>query len=111
MQNHLEISSKIQIWIRNVRNLTKSRDLVMSGLAKTCPGGQLLTANQWEYFFSEITPLHFLLTNLLSFYKIMCFTEQIYRRQVLIAKPRLYFFPDFTLFIFFISNFMIFHKN
>ena len=25
------------------------------------------------------------------FYKIMCFTKQIYRRQILIAKPRFYF--------------------
>ena len=30
MQNHLEISSTNQFWIRNVRNWTKSRDLVMS---------------------------------------------------------------------------------
>ena len=50
MQNHLEISSTTYFWIRNVRNLTKSRDLDMSGLAKTCPGGQVLTANQRKYF-------------------------------------------------------------
>ena len=64
MQNHLEISSKTQFWTRNVRNWTKSRDLVMSGLAKTCPGGQILTANQRKYFyFSGITHLKFLLQN------------------------------------------------
>ena len=62
MQNHYEISSKYHFWTRNVRNLTKSRDLDMSGLAKTCPGGQILTANQRKYFyFSEITPFRFLL--------------------------------------------------
>ena len=29
-----------------VRNRTKSRDLDMSGPAKACPGGQVLTENQ-----------------------------------------------------------------
>ena len=54
MQNHLEISSKTQFWTLNVRNWTQSRDLVMSGLAKTCPGGQVLTANQRKYFFQKL---------------------------------------------------------
>ena len=39
MQNHLEISSKTQFWIRNVRNWTKSRDLVMSGPVQEDPYG------------------------------------------------------------------------
>ena len=68
MRNHLEIWSKNKFWTRNVRNWTQSLTLNMSGLAKTCPGGQVFTANQRKYFFSpEITPFHSLLTNLLSF--------------------------------------------
>ena len=51
MQKHLEISSKYHFWTRNVRNLTKSRDLDMSGLAKTCPAGQVVPANQRKYFY------------------------------------------------------------
>ena len=50
----------------------------------------------------------FLLSKFIILYKIMCFTQQIYRRQILIAKPRLYFFPDFTPYISLINNFMIF---
>ena len=51
MQNDLEIISKSKLWTRNVQNLTKSRNLDMSGPAKTCPAGQVLTANQRKYFF------------------------------------------------------------
>ena len=32
-----------------MQNSTKSRKSDMSGLAKTCPGGQVLTANQRNY--------------------------------------------------------------
>ena len=39
MQNHLELSSKIQFWTRSVRNRTKSRDLVMSGPVQEDPYG------------------------------------------------------------------------
>ena len=83
----------------------KSRDFVMSGLAKTCPGGQVLTASHREYYFLEITPsfrflspfsfqkihLSIFINNLItclrnqlfyqanwSFYKIICFINQIY---------------------------------
>ena len=77
----------------------------MSGPAKTCPGGQVLTANQRMYFsqelhlsifydqyllqnsgntFFEILHLSlFLLTNLLFFYKIMCFIKQIHEDKSL----------------------------
>ena len=34
-----------------MQNSTKSRKSDMSGLAKTCPGGQVLTANQRKYFY------------------------------------------------------------
>ena len=50
MQNHLEISSKTQLGTRNVRNWTNTMTLDMSGPAKTCPGGQVLTANQRNTF-------------------------------------------------------------
>ena len=57
MQNKLEISLKKSVLERSMRNLIKSRDLVMSGPAKTCPGGQVLTANQRQYhFLLESTP-------------------------------------------------------
>merc|ERR1711924_47907 len=93
MQNHLLISSKYNFWTRNVRNWTKSRDLDMSGLAKTCPGGQVLTANQRKYFyFFRFYTFPFLLSkflfliktyDLLSkftiFYKIIGFIKRIYR--------------------------------
>ena len=59
-----------------MKKLTKSRDLDMSGLAKTCLGGQALTANQRKYFFQELH-LSSLLVNLAFFYKIICFIEQI----------------------------------
>ena len=39
MQNHLEFLSKNQFWTRNVRNYTKSRDLVMSGTVQEDPYG------------------------------------------------------------------------
>ena len=41
IQNHLEISSKTQFWTRNVRNWTKSRDLVMSGPVQEDPYGPI----------------------------------------------------------------------
>ena len=74
-------SSKIKLfwpktlfWIRNVQNWTKSRDLDMSGPAKTCPGGQVLTANQRKYFyFFRFYTFPFFLTNLSYFLKIICF--------------------------------------
>ena len=34
-----------------MHNSTKSRKSEMSGPAKTCPGGQVLTANQRKYFY------------------------------------------------------------
>ena len=37
-------------WFGHVRTC-KSRDVVMSGPPKTCPGGQVLTANQRKYFY------------------------------------------------------------
>ena len=57
MQNHLEISSKTLFWTRNVPNWTKSRDLDMSGPAKTSPGGQVLVskAGFCFYFFRNYT--------------------------------------------------------
>ena len=55
-------------------------------------------------FFQKLHLFHFLLINLylfmkscvllskfMFFYKIICFTKQIYRRQVVIAKPCFYF--------------------
>ena len=78
MQNHLEISSKTEFWTRNVRNLAKSRDLVMSGLAKTCAGGQVLTANQRKYFFSDFIKSLVLPNKFIIFYKIIGVTKQIY---------------------------------
>ena len=39
MQNHYEISSKYHFWARNVRNWTKSPDLVMSGPVQEDPYG------------------------------------------------------------------------
>ena len=79
MQNHLEISSTCHFWTRNVRNWINSRDLDMSGPAKTCPGGQVLNANQRKYFyFSEIKPLQFFIHKFIIFYKSKRFYEQIY---------------------------------
>ena len=39
MQNHVEISSKTNSWTRDVRNFTKSRDLVMPGPVQEDPYG------------------------------------------------------------------------
>ena len=39
MQNHYVISSKYHFWTRNVRNWTKSPDLVMSGPVQEDPYG------------------------------------------------------------------------
>ena len=52
----------------------------MSGPAKTCPGGQVLTANQRKYFhFFRLYTFPFLL----AFFMIVCrnirFTKQIYQ--------------------------------
>ena len=94
----------------------------LSGPAKE---DKYLLQTSGNTFFWDFTPFHFLLANfiiiikssvLLSkfiiFYKIMCFTKQIYRRQILIAKPRFYFyFSRFHAFYIFVSNFMIFHQN
>ena len=44
MQIHYEITSEFQAWTRNVRTWNKSRDLDMSGPAKTSPGGQVLVS-------------------------------------------------------------------
>ena len=63
MQNHLEISSKTKFWIRNVRNL-KSRDLVMSGLAKASPGGQVLVSNAGVSFIFQKLHLSMLHTHM-----------------------------------------------
>ena len=51
IQNHLEISSRNKLWTKNMRNSTKSRKSDMSGPSKTCPRGQVLTANQRKYFY------------------------------------------------------------
>ena len=89
MQNHLEFLSKNQFWTRNVRNWTKSRDLVMSGPAKTCPGGQkYLLQTNGNTFISEIAPFQFLLaifyifirsfvvlSKFIIFYNIIGFTK------------------------------------
>ena len=45
-----------------MRNLTKSRDLVMSGPVQE--DKYLLQTNGNTFIFSEITPFHFLLANL-----------------------------------------------
>ena len=73
------IFKKTKFSTQSIQNYIKSRKSDMSGPAKTCPGGQVLTANQRKYFyFSEITPFHFLLANLHFPYKIICFNVQIY---------------------------------
>ena len=56
MQNHLEISSETQFWTRNMRNWTKSRDLVMSGPVQE--DKYLLQTSGNTFIFSEITPFH-----------------------------------------------------
>ena len=55
MQNHYEISSKNHFWIRNMRNLTKSRKSDMSGPAKTCPGGPI-RAHIWAHIWAHKRP-------------------------------------------------------
>ena len=62
-----------------MQNWTKSRKSDMSGPAKTCPGGQVLTANQRKsyYFFRNYT-FPFVIHKFNLFYQIMCFTKQIY---------------------------------
>ena len=83
----------------------------MSGPAKTCPGGQVLTANQRKYF-SRIYTFPCSIINFIMFYKVIGFTKQIYRRQVLIAKPCSYcfLFLDFTPFIFLSTILSLFIK-
>ena len=77
MQNHLEISSRTLFWTRNVPNWTKSRELDMSGPAKTSPGGQVLVAKPCLYFFLlDFMPFIFLLTVILFFIKTNDFSMQ-----------------------------------
>ena len=65
IQNHFEISSEINFWNWNMRNRTKTLTLDMSGRAKTCPGGQVLTANQRKHFYLfRFYTFPFLLANL-----------------------------------------------
>ena len=71
MQNHYEITSKSQFWIRNMRNLTKSRDLDMSGPVQE--DKYLLQTSGNTFIFSDFTPFNLLLANLSFFNKIMCF--------------------------------------
>ena len=48
----------------------------------------------------------------IMFCKIICFTKQIYRRQVLIAKPRFHFYLfRFNAFYIFSNNFMNFIES
>ena len=49
----------------------------MSGPAKTCPGGQVLTANQRKYFFLQEIHLSFCINKFIIFQKIICFIKQI----------------------------------
>ena len=65
MQNDFEITSKSQFGTRNVRNLTKSRHLDMSGPAKASPGGQVLASKACFPFFLflEVTHSQLLLAN------------------------------------------------
>ena len=114
MQNHLEISSKNKFWTQNMQKSTNSQKSDMFGPAKTCPGGQVLTANQRKYFSRNYTfPLveqqiyHFiksyvLLNKFIIVCKIMCFTKQICRRQILIAKPCCYLYV-FRFYAFYFS--------
>ena len=69
-------------WFGHVRTC-KSRDLVMSGPAKTCPGGQVLTANQrkYFYFFRNYTFPSFI-NKFIILCKIICF----YKKKMLIKK-------------------------
>ena len=53
MQNHLEISLKTYFWTQHVRNYAKTLTSDMSGPAKVCPGGQVLTANQRKNMFVQ----------------------------------------------------------
>ena len=79
MQNHYVISSKYHFWTRNVPNWIKTLTSVMSGPAKTCPGGQVLTANQRKYFqFFRFYTFPFFINKLYILHKIICFTKQIY---------------------------------
>ena len=51
MQNDLEITSKIQLCFRNVRNWTETLTSDMSGPAKASPGGQILVSKASFLFF------------------------------------------------------------
>ena len=73
MQNHLETSSKTQFWTQNVRNLTKTRDLVMSGPVQE--DKYLLQTSGNNFIFSEITPFHISSANLF-----------VYKSFVLLSK-------------------------
>ena len=121
MQNHLEIWSKNQFWTRNVRNWTKSRDLVMSGPVQE--DKYLLQTSGNNFIFSDFTPFHFyqqiycslnssvLLSKVIIFIKSSVLLSKFISLQVLIAKPRFLLLQFQGLqFLYFIINFMFFIK-
>jgi len=105
MQNHLYISSKTQFWSRNVRNLTKRRDLVMSGPAKE--DKYLLQTSGNTFIFFRFYTFPFVI-NIFLFVENICFIKQIYILYKIIGFSR-----EFITFIessVLLSKFIIFIK-
>ena len=105
MQNHYEISSKTLFWNQNMQILTKSRDLVMSGPAKSWFGH----VRTWKVVIwtcpdlSRRTSTYFKPSEILLFFQIL---------QVPTSNHRKYFyFFRFYTFLFCISKFVIFEQH
>ena len=109
------------------------------GHVRTCPGGQVLTANQRKYFyFLRCYTFPFFTSKFYHFYKIICFTKRIYHfYKIICFTKRAYHFykimcfteqiyedkslspthvltfkiSSFTTFIFLLIICMIFHEN
>ena len=91
-----------------MQNSTEIRKSDMSGPAKTCPGGQVLTANQrkYFYFFRNYTfpfciskfiifliKSYVLLRECIIFYKIIGFTKRMYHfYKIICFIKRIYHF-------------------
>ena len=98
MQNHLEISSKTQFWIRNMRNWTKTLTSVMSGPATASPGGQVLVSKAGFLSFSSSQITHF--------QSLLANSSFFIRSGVLLSK-----FIIFVKSIVLLNKFIIFVKS
>ena len=102
MQNHYELSSKTLFWNPNMQILTKSRDLVMSGPAKSWFGH----VQTWKVVIwtcpdlSKRTSTYFKTAEILLFFEILHLSI-FYDKYLLQTIGNTFIFSDFTPFHFY----------